>query len=147
MAIASKNMEQAIIDKLIERVKLINGSTNYNFNIKRENIFEDLKGATEINNYPSICFGALRLEQSESPTRDEFIVPIIVELWGYVKNPKNPLQDAAKLLSDLRIAIGFDETLADKISEFAFAADMGAVGDIGFIRFEVTGKFEFVLIQ
>jgi hypothetical protein len=147
MAYASKNMEQTVISNLIERVKLINGTTNYNFSLKRENIFEDLKGATEINNYPSVCFGALRLEQSEMPTRDMFSVPVTVELWGYVKNPKNPLQDAAKLLSDLRIAIGSEQTLSDKIAEYTFLADMGAIGDIGFIRFELQGKFEFSLIQ
>ena len=147
MALASKNMEQGVIDKLIERVKLINGSGNYNFALKRENVFEDLRGATEINNYPSICFGALRIDQSEMLTRDMFSVPVTVELWGYVKNPKNPLQDAAKLLSDLRIAIGSEQTLGDKISEFTFLADMGAIGDIGFIRFEIQGRFEFSLIQ
>jgi len=148
MSAVVKNLELNIISRVLTRLKLINGTGNYNFNIRPDCIFEDFKMLEEIKIFPSLSMGSFRMGDSTNKPRNVFNSPFVLEVWGYVKDADHnqPLQEVSKLASDVRISLGFDEFLGNKVHGFTFSADFGAIGQHGYLRFQITGNFEFILV-
>lgn len=144
---SSRGREKLIVDRIFERLKLINGTGNYYTKLKEENVFRTFKNVDQVKQYPSVCIGAMSIILSKDRPRNMFQVPFKIDVWGYLLDAKSndPCGESMKLLSDFRLAIGEDEFLNSQINHYTFDADVGAIEQFGFVRFGIGGQFEYKL--
>ena len=139
---STKNLERNVVDQIVVQLANIDGSANYNFAIATANIYKEFKLITEVSNYPSISIGAVSFGESIPFVRIRFESPFSIEIFGYVKSEDNPLDEALKLLSDIRTAITIDEHLKSLITNMTFSSEVGVADSFGVVAFVVRGKIE-----
>ena len=139
---STKNLERNVVDQIVTQLANIDGSVNYNFTIESTDIYKEFKLITEVYSYPSIAIGAVSLGAVSPFVRTRFEIPFSIEIFGYVKSEDNPLDEALKLLSDIRTAIAIDEHLNSLITNMTFSNEVGAADGFGVVAFTVMGRID-----
>jgi len=139
---SNKNLEYNIYDTILTRLLQINGGANYNYALQKNQIYEEFKLADDIEQDVAICIGDVTLLTADpGKARDMWEIPLSIEIWGYVRHKTQAYKRLMKLLSDIRIAILGDEHLSNKAFEFTFACDLGVLGGVGILKFEVKCQY------
>jgi len=137
------NLEKNVYDRIVIQLKGINGSGNYNFDIHERDFHAKFKMVEELHTFPSICMGT-QAGTSNSARRDQWEINTSWEIWGYVKDHNDPIGEANKLLSDIRIAICGDEHINSLVTELNFTSEVGAMSEIGVVLFIVKANLHHV---
>jgi len=137
-----KNLEYTVVSRIVTQLAYPTGTGNYNNSISAGQVHSEFKDITEIHKFPALTIGSVRIGGSGAFVRNSFEVPIEVEIFGYVKDQDDPMQGALKLLSDVRVAITYDEWLNNNINGLGFSAEAGAMDGYGVILFTLRGTME-----
>lgn len=143
---ASNNYYLDIINRVKTQLEYIDGSGDYNNTILPAHIVKRFEMWQDVNEYPFICIAGLTvtgdLIQLDQITWD---VPVLVEMFGYVKNKnKEELEEATKLYEDIERAITTDEDLNDQVYNLTLLPAMSTFpeGAVVFVQLKCMYTFE-----
>ena len=136
-----KNLEKTVLARIVTQLAYPTGTGNYNNSIAAGQVHSEFKMITEIHKFPAFCIGSVNIE-TDGSIRGIYQVPITVEIFGYVNSEDSPMDEALKLLSDLRIALTTDEFLNNGIRQFGLSAEVGAMDGFGIFLATIKGVME-----
>ena len=140
-----KNIEYNFINYLVTRLESIDETGQYNNNLEGR-VYRTHKLVTEVDSFPVISMGEFIAAVSVATPRNCFQLPMHQDIWGYAANESDPHGEVLKLVSDIRNAIGAEETLAGTVYKLGFAVNVGTIKDKGICLVEISCTADYILL-
>lgn len=142
----AQNIEYNIYARIMTQLENISGTGDYNYRVVPDDIYGEFKMPEEVpkgQDHPVLCVGEFRTSSSLMRRRNDFEIPVSYEIWGYIRDSKDPMGAALKLESDIRIAIAGDEDLNHLVTEMDFETSLGAHEGLGIVLFVVRATANY----